>query len=249
MPDLKLTVLSLRYSSWSMRAWLTLTQAGADFALQTASLPDMQRQGDCESGALAELRPADRVARRQVGSVTGLFPTLWIDGQPVHETLAICETVADLYPDAGLWPGAVTDRARARAVSTEMATGFTALRGELSCHLFGRVPGFAPSAAAAANIDRIFELWAECLDRSGGPFLFGQFGIADAMYFPVLSRLRTYNIALPEALVEWAHAMDSAPPVQALWEAARQAPAIAIYDDYLRELGGDPAAATPKQAP
>lgn len=245
MPDLKLTVLSLRYSSWSMRAWLTLTQAGAAFELQTANLPDMQRQGDSESGALAELSSAERAARRQVGSVAGLFPTLWIDEQPVHETLAICETVADLYPDAGLWPEALTDRARARAVSAEMATGFTALRGELSCHLFGRVPGFVPSAAAAANIDRLFELWQDCLQRSSGPFLFGAFSIADAMYFPALSRLRTYQVALPEDLAGWASAMDAAPAIRALWAAAGQAPAMPIYDDYLRSLGGDPSAAAP----
>lgn len=244
MPDLKLTVLSLRYSSWSMRAWLALTQAGAEFELQTTSLPNMQRQGDSESGALAELTPADRVARRQVGSVAGLFPTLWIDGEPVHETLAICETIAELFPDAGLWPEALLERARARAVSTEMATGFTALRGELSCHLFGRVPGFQPSAAATANIDRIFELWQSCLARSPGPFLFGPFGIADAMYFPVLSRLRTYQIQLPEAAAKWAAAMDAAPAVRKLWTEAASAPAIPVYDDYLIGLGGDPSAAS-----
>jgi glutathione S-transferase len=229
-----------------MRAWLTLTHAGADFELQTASLPNMQRQGDSDSGALAELTPADRTDRRQVGSVAGLFPTLWVDGEPVHETLAICETIAELFPDAGLWPETLPERARARAVSTEMATGFTALRGELSCHLFGRVPGFQPSAAATANIDRIFELWQSCLARSPGPFLFGSFGIADAMYFPVLSRLRTYGVALPEAVTGWASAMDSAPAVRALWDVARQAPAIPIYDEYLRELGGEPAARAPR---
>lgn len=240
MNELTLNVLSLRYSSWSMRAFLALQQTGAAHTIVTRALPHMQRQG--EGDALAELDSTTRRERRELGSIHGLFPTLWIDGVGIHETLAICETLAEHYPDAGLWPEPPLERARARALSSEMATGFTGLRGELSCHLFGRVQGFTASAGAQADIERVFELWADALNRSGGPFLFGAFGIVDAMYFPVLTRFRTYGVTVPAALERYTSALAQAAPVQALLREAATAPPIPIYDDYLRELGGDPEA-------
>src|SRR5690606_8896853 len=175
MTDLTLTVLSLRYSSWSMRPWIVLTHAGAQFATETVELPHMTRKAD---------EPEETLAlgdRRKLGSVHGLFPVLRVGDTPIHESLAICEYVAETFPHAALWPDDALRRAQARAISCEMVSGFRAIRGELSSHLFGRVAGFAPSADARAEIDRVFELLGECLQRSGGPFLFGRFGIADAM--------------------------------------------------------------------
>lgn len=240
MPQLKLTVLSLRYSSWSMRPWLALTHAGADFATETVELPHMQRQGGSD---LSKVDPTPLPDRRALGSVHGLFPVLRIDGNPIHESLAICEYVAEAFPHAQLWPLDVIERARARAICCEMVSGFVHMRGELSSHLFGRVAHFSPTAAAQADIARVFELWDQCLNHSGGPFLFGQFGIADAMYFPVLTRFRTYGVLLPSSLISYANAMDASPPVQKLLDLARTEPRIPIYDDYLRGLGGDPDAA------
>jgi glutathione S-transferase len=121
-----------------------------------------------------------------------------------------------------------------------MVSGFTNMRNELSCHLFGRVNTFAPTPAAVADIERIFEIWHEKLDASGGPFLFGRFSIADAMYFPVLTRLRTYAVKLPSTLVPYAEALESHPAVLALVAVASSAPRIPVYDDYLRRCGGDP---------
>ena len=233
MSKLKLTVLSLRYSSWSMRPWLALTHAGVAFETETVELPHMQRAGDTTS--LAQ--------RRSLGSVRGLFPVLRVDGTPIHESLAICEYVADTHPAARLWPEDALRRAEARAICCEMVSGFTAMRGEMSCHWLGRVPSFKPSPAARADVDRVFELWNEKLDRSGGPFLFGRFSIADAMYFPILTRFRTYGIALPQPLAAYAEALEAHPPVRALLERARTEPRIPIYDDALRKLGGDPDAA------
>lgn len=228
MAELKLTVLSLRYSSWSMRPWLTLTHAGADFETITVELESF------ETTTLAE--------RRELGSVSGLFPILRIDGEPVHESLAICEFAAESFPDARLWPERTLDRARARAICSEMASGFPAMRSEMPCHLFARAPAFAPSEAAKKNIDRVFEIWNECLDRSGGPFLFADVSIADFFYYPVLTRLRTYGVALSENLERYAQAIDALPAVEKLIMAARTAPVTKIYDDYIRELGGDPIA-------
>ncbi|MEQ8857188.1 MAG: glutathione S-transferase C-terminal domain-containing protein [Pseudomonadales bacterium] len=242
MVELELSVLSLRYSSWSMRPWLALSHAGADFRLRTAELPEMQRQQRADDGSV-RTAVTDLSARRRLGSVTGLFPVLRVDGAPIHEALAICEWVADAYPDAGLWPRDALQRAQDRAVCAEMASGFAALRAELSCHLFARVPDFEPSAAARRDIDRVFEIWDAQLERHGGRFLGGGFGVVDCMYFPVLSRFRSYGVALPARLEDWAREMEASAPVRALSDAARVAPRIEIYDDYVRNLGGDPDAA------
>jgi glutathione S-transferase len=230
MSKLKLTVLSLRYSSWSMRPWLALYHTGAPFETDTVTLPHMARES--ETTSLAQ--------RRSLGSVRGLFPVLRVDDTPIHESLAICEYVADAFPDARLWPTEPLQRAAARAICSEMVSGFSSMRNELWCHLFGRVPSFNPSDAARTDIERVFEIWNEKLDASGGPFLFGHFSIADAMYFPVLTRFRTYGVPLPRSLSGYAEAMEAHPAVLALLTVASTAPRIPVYDDYLRRFGGDP---------
>jgi glutathione S-transferase len=229
MPRLTLSVLSLRYSSWSMRPWLALTHAGASFETKTVELPNMGRPN---APSLAE--------RRALGSVRGLFPVLHVGSAAVHESLAICEYVAEAFPHARLWPADPLRRAEARAISCEMLSGFGNLRGELSCHLFGRVPSLRPSAAALEDIARVFEIWGEKLESSGGPFLFGDFSIADAMFYPVLTRFRTYRVAIPATLSAYAAALDSHAAVRALHAVARAAPHIASYDERLVQLGGDP---------
>lgn len=230
-----------------MRPWLVLTHSGARFTTVTVELDEMKRQGDGADGTanLAAFAAGSLPARRRLGSVTGLFPVLRVDGAPIHESLAICEYVADMFPDARLWPSDALARARARALSCEMLSGFTGLRGELSSHLFGRVPGFRPGPGAERDIARVFEIWTECLDRSGGPFLFGAFGIADAMYYPVLGRFRTYGVTCPDELTPYFTALDALPAVRALTVAAAAGPRVPIYDSYLRGLGGEPDAALP----
>jgi len=241
MPEMVLTVLSLRYSSWSMRAWLALTHAGAEFRTETVELPHMTRKADEPEITLS------RAERRKLGSVSGAFPVLRVDGVPIHESLAICELVSEMFPAAGLWPADRLIRARARAISSEMASGFRAIRNELSSHLFARVPGFSPSLEARDEIDRVFEIWRDALDASGGPFLFGAFGMADAMSYPMLARFRTYGVELPAAVAPYADALDAAPAVRALIETARAAPRLALYDRYVKLLGGDPDAALPAE--
>ncbi len=229
MAELKLTVLSLRYSSWSMRPWLVLTHAGAGF--------------DCQTAVLESFDHTPLSERRKLGSISGLFPVLRVDGQPIHESLAICEYAAEAFPEAKLWPEDPIERAIARAFCAEMASGFSAMRNEMSCCLFARVPAFAPSEAAQRNIDRVFEIWSDCLDRSGGPFLFGEATIADFFYYPVLTRFRTYGIEIPIELATYTQAIDKLPAVTGLVETARLAPRTPIYDDYIVSLGGDPDAA------
>lgn len=228
-----------------MRPWIVLTHAGATFETETVALPHMQRQGDAidHNADLAQPDTTPLAERRALGSVRGLFPVLRVDDIPIHESLAICEYAAELYPDARLWPTDAVDRARARAISCEMLSGFGHMRGEMSSHLFARVPGFTPSAPARGDVARVFEIWSDCLAHSGGPFLFGDFGIADAMYFPVLGRLRTYGVTVPTALTAYTQAIDEVPAIKALVRLAREAPRTPIYDDYIRRLGGDPDAA------
>lgn len=241
MLALRLVVVSLRYSSWSMRPWLVLTHAGAAFETETAEVElGLQSLGTGDDGALSKIERDVMMERRKRGSVAGLFPVLHVDGTPIHESLAICEYVNEMFPGAQLWPEAGLARARARAISTEMVTSFANMRMKMSCHLFGRVSGYTPNAATRRDIDRVFEIWSEALDRSGGPFLFGRFSIADAMFFPVRTRLRTYGVTVPGGLSGYARALDELPAVRALHELARSAPAVPVYDAYLRELGGDP---------
>jgi glutathione S-transferase len=230
MSKLKLTVLSLRYSSWSMRPWLVLYHAGVPYDTETVALPHMSRQS--ETTSLAE--------RRAMGSVRGLFPVLRVGDTAIHESLAICEYIADAFPEARLWPTEPLQRAAARAICSEMVSGFSAMRNELSCHLFGRVPSFKASEAARTDIERVFEIWSEKLEASGGPFLFGRFTIADAMYFPVLTRFRTYGVDVPRSLAAYTEALEAQPAVRALIAVAATAPRIPVYDDYLRRFGGDP---------
>jgi glutathione S-transferase len=243
MSVLRLCVISLRYSSWSMRPWLVLRHAGAEFSTETAQVElGRQTAAGADDASLAKLSRDALSERRSKGSVTGLYPVLHVDDTPIHESLAICEWVNESYPQAGLYPESGLARARARSLCCEMVSGFSNLRTHLSCHLFGRVPGFQPNAATQLEIERVFELWQESLQRSGGPFLFGRFGIADAMFYPVRTRFRSYGVTIPSALSAYVAALDALPAIQALIADARHAPAIPAYDAYLRALGGDPSA-------
>lgn len=230
MLNLSLLVGSLRYSSWSMRAWLALQQTGARFATELLPLmttPDWRKQ-------LAAKSP------------TGRVPVLVVDGTAISETLAICEWAAEQYPEARLWPEDRLTRALARAMSSEMATGFMAIRSQLSCHDHARVPGFRPNEATTAELERLWNMWGTALEHSGGPFLMGEFGIVDCMYLPMVSRLRTYGIELPEHARQYSDALWSQPSVVALQKIAADHPAIAEYDEHIRGLGGDLKAGAPR---
>jgi glutathione S-transferase len=241
-PKLLLHVLSLRYSSWSIRPWLALTEAAAPFEVRTATLDGLAIQGSSPGPALAVVSREQLEHRRTLGSVSGLFPVLEIDGVRINESLAICEWVADTYPEARLWPSDPVTRAQARAVSCEMVAGFRNLRTKMSCNTLVRIPDFLPDAATRGEIARVFEIWSDCLSASGGPFLFGSFGIADCMYFPVLTRFRTYGVELDRGVEAYAARLEAHGAVQSWREVAKTAPAIPAYDDYVRSLGGKPVA-------
>ena len=182
--QLKLIIGNKNYSSWSLRSWFLLTEAGIEFEEQRIAL-DL----DNSASELARFSPAARV------------PVLMVDEQPVWDTLAIAETVAEKWPDKELWPSDPAARAHARCVSAEMHAGFPVLREAMpmNCRAMGRKVSLPD--ALTADIDRILDIWSDCHRRyqTQGNWLFGHFSIADAMFAPVVLRFRTYGINLPES--------------------------------------------------
>ena len=197
---LKLVIGNKNYSSWSMRPWLALR--AANIAFEEVFIPLYTDRADKE--------------RILSFSRSGKVPTL-IDGDiTVWDSLAIIEYVAERFPQAKLWPEDRATRAHARSISAEMHSGFMALRGECAMNLHRPVRAIALSDDARANIARIQEIWVDCRKRYGkhGPFLFGSFSGADAMYAPVVYRFRTYAIDVAPEAKAYMDAMLALPAVE-----------------------------------
>jgi len=177
--SLTLFVGSKRYSSWSLRPYLALAQTGTAFETTTILLDQ-----DDSKANIAKVSPAGRV------------PVLHHDGLVIWDSLAICEYLAELFPDTKLWPSERPARAKARAISAEMHSGFAALRRDMPMDLGANKPGVGHTAEALADVRRVHAIWHDALNASGGPFLFGSFTIADAMFAPVATRFVTYGVDL-----------------------------------------------------
>ncbi len=196
----KLIIGNKNYSSWSLRAWLLLTEAGIDFDEHLILL-------DTETSAaeIAAFSAAGRVPVLQLGDLT------------VWDTLAIAETVAERWPEKQLWPADPDERAHARSISAEMHSGFPYLREHMpmNCRAMGRKVQLLDELGE--DIDRIIAIWAECHRLYGdrGGWLFGDFSIADAMFAPVVLRLRTYGINLPESAGFYPHRLLESKAMQA----------------------------------
>ncbi|KAF0119053.1 MAG: hypothetical protein FD149_252 [Rhodospirillaceae bacterium] len=207
MTNLTLVIGDRNLSSWSLRPWLTLKMADAIFKEIHVRLytPDTKTE-------IAQYSPSGKV------------PVL-IHG-PLHiwESLAICEYVAELFPEARLWPMDPAARALARATATEMHGGFTELRKHMPMDVTNRRPGEGRTPEVANDIQRITTLWTECRRQFGtrGPFLFGAFSIADAMYAPVATRFVTYDVMLDEECARYVRTLLALPPMQAWIAAAEQ---------------------------
>ncbi len=184
MTQATLTISSKNYSSWSLRGWLLCKMAGLDFAEQTVDPEDADNRQE-----LLLLSPSVRVPRLTHGKVT------------VWDTLAIAQYLDEAFPDAGLFPKDIRQRAHCRAISGEMHSGFYNLRSALPMNLKSQHQSFKIFSGARPDIARVKEIWHECLDTYGGPFLFGATPtVADAMYAPVCTRFRTYSVELDPAL-------------------------------------------------
>jgi glutathione S-transferase len=186
MPDRLLVIGNHNYSSWSLRPWLALKHLGVPFGLERIALDQ-----------------PDTAARIHRHSPAGRVPVLVEGDVTIWESLAIIEHLAETHPQ--LWPSEPVARGMARAVAAEMHSGFQALRNELPMNIRASGRVVVPSPAAAADIARIVAIWSEARERFGrtGPWLFGAFSAADAMYTPVASRFRTYGVPLPEPLMRY----------------------------------------------
>lgn len=213
--QLQLAIGNKAYSSWSLRPWLLLKQFAIDFqevrfALRSPNWDEL----------LAGWSAASKV------------PVLRDGALAIWDSLAIAEHLNETWLQGRGWPGELATRALARSVVAEMHSGFTALRSE--CPMNVRREGAATplSAFARQDISRIQSIWKEALHGSGGPFLFGGFGIADAFYAPVVSRFRSYAIALPDADVQAYCQRILALPAMQQWytEAAAEVEVIADYE-------------------
>lgn len=210
---LKLVIGNKNYSSWSMRPWLALR--GSGIAFEEIFIPLYTGQAD-----------KDRIlgfAR------SGKVPIL-IDGDvTVWDSLSIIEYVAERFPQAKLWPEDRAERAHARSISAEMHSGFLPLRNECGMNLHRPVGAVALSDDARANVARVQEIWTDCRARYGkrGPFLFGAFGGADAMFAPVVHRFRTYAIAVSLEVKTYMDIMMAFPPFRE-WTEAGLAETIVI---------------------
>jgi glutathione S-transferase len=181
MPALSLVIGNKNYSSWSLRPWLLLKQSGLAF-----------------EELCVVLGAPDFAARVRAFSPAGKVPALRHGALSVWDSLAICEYLNDEFPEIRAWPRAIEERALARSVAAEMHSGFTALRGQMPMNVRASGRRVKSTPELERDIARVTELWRDCRTRAEGrgPFLFGEFSIADAMYAPVAFRFATYGVAL-----------------------------------------------------
>ena len=177
---MELVIGTKRWSSWSLRPWLALKRTGAPFQEIEVQL----RQGEATSAEIGKISPSR------------LAPALRDGDLVVWDSLAICEYLAEKFPEASLWPADPALRAIGRSAVAEMHSGFQALRGECPMALDEEPRELEISEATQKNVRTIVERWNQLLTRSGGPFLLGEWSIADAFYTPVATRFRTYGIKL-----------------------------------------------------
>ena len=186
---LKLYIGNKNYSSWSMRPWVLLRQAGMDFE-------EVRVRFDSFAPGSRFRTTMDAV------SPVGKVPVLDHDGLVIWDTLAIAEYVAEQFPDRSLWPADSAARARARSLCAEMHSGFMALRSACPMNIEARLPEVGALAlrdkpAVRADLNRLVAMWSALLREHGGPLLFGGFSVADAYFAPVVMRIRTYGLPVP----------------------------------------------------
>ena len=210
---MKLYIGNKNYSSWSMRPWVLLTQAGIAFE-EVAIRFDSFAPDSRFKATVNALTP------------TGKVPVL-VDGDlAVWDTLAIAEYVAEQFPDKNLWPQDKAARARARSVCAEMHAGFTALRSHCPLNIEASLPAvgallWRDQAGVRTDVARLVAMWTALLTEHGGPLLFGEFTVADAYFAPICTRLQTYALPLPPAIAAYVDRVCALPGVKAWMDAAR----------------------------
>ncbi|HEV7578537.1 MAG TPA: glutathione S-transferase family protein [Caldimonas sp.] len=210
---MQLYIGNKNYSSWSLRPWLLMKQAGIEFTERPLRLD--WADGSPFKATLLALAP------------TGRVPLLIDDdGFAVWDSLAIIEYLAEAFPAKKLWPADRGQRARARSLCAEMHSGFAALRNRCPMNIEASLADVGRRCRSdwpdvAADLRRLDAMWSEALAQSGGPFLFGAFGAADAFYAPVCARVRTYALPVGDAAADYVARVLALPAMQAWCEAAR----------------------------
>jgi Glutathione S-transferase len=216
----KLLIGNRNYSTWSLRPWLVLKHFDIPFEDEV-----LQLSGPGWRETLAARSP------------TGKVPVL-IDGDlMVPETLAIIEYLADAFPEKPIWPTDRRDRALARAAASEMHAGFSGLRNHAPMNLRASHPGKVDVETVRKDLQRVESLWGELLARSGGPYLFGAFTAADAMFAPLATRLRTYDLPVSDTARRYVEAIYALPAFQDWLAMALQEPWI-VDDDEIDVIQG-----------
>jgi len=214
MADPILYIGNKNYSSWSFRPWIGMRATGIAFEEQLVPF-DMAAGNPAFKGF----------------SPTGKVPVLVDGGETIWESLAILDHVARKHPDAGLWPDNPAHRSKAMAMSAEMMSSFTALRGACPMNMRRERKPIEVSPAIVADVGRIQALWDGCLERSGGPFLFGAFSIADAMFAPVVNRLDVYAFDTSPQSAAYMDRMKALPAWREWEEAGRAEPWTVAEDE------------------
>ena len=208
MAQAVLTISSKNYGSWSLRGWLMARLAGLEFTEKVIPLDD----------------PAMR-AEMLLLSSSMLVPSLEHRGLKVWDTLAIGEYLHEIRPEAQLLPLDIKARSHCRAICGEMHSGFASLRSSLPMNLKAHFPGFKVWSRAQGDIDRVLEIWKDCLVTYGGPYLFGKKPcMADAMYAPVVTRFLTYDVAIDKVCAAYCKRIMELPAMQEWVAAAKEEP-------------------------
>jgi glutathione S-transferase len=224
---MQLFIGNKNYSSWSMRPWVLMTQAGIDF-------DEVLLRFDAFS--------ADSRFKREVRKLSpaGRVPVLVDDGFAVWDTLAIAEYLAEKRPERKLWPQDAKARARARSICAEMHAGFAHLREHCPMNIEAALREIGAKVLAdqpgvREDLDRVAGMWSECLAASGGPLLFGAFSIADAYFAPVATRIRTYALPVPTSVAGYVERVFALPAMQAWVRDALAEHDFVAYDEPYRK--------------
>lgn len=221
MSQFTLIIGNKNYSSWSLRPWLLLKHF--DIPFKEVYIP---LYGEGSKEAMAKWCPS------------GLVPTLRDGDLAVWDSLSICEYLNELFPEHAMWPEESEARAMARSISAEMHSGFSALRRLMPMNCRLTFPGEGLTEESAADIERITTIWCECRGKygSGGPMLFGEFTIADAMFAPVALRFKTYDVQLDEVCAAYVSTILSLPAMMEWIAGARdEKEVLAIFEPYRKE--------------
>ena len=223
---LKLFIGNKNYSSWSMRPWVLLRQAGIAFEEVMVRFDSFEANSQFKR-TLKDLSP------------TGKVPLLLDGDLAVWDTLAIAEYLAEKFPDKQLWPKDAAARAQARSVCAEMHSGFGALRSNCPMNIEAALPDIGQlvwrdKPAVRADVARLVAMWGALLEKHGGPMLFGAFSVADAYYAPVCTRIKTYALPVPPAIAAYVERVLALPGIKAWIDGALAEHDFVVFDEPYR---------------